>query len=134
MTASSGGLFPVYRGEPFPVYEREHVLVYIAGPYSANPQVCTVEAFRFADELEDQFPHIVCIVPHEAHYRHLVTPRPYEEWIRRGLAKLARCDALYRMPGVSPGADREVDFAVDHGIPVLLGRDEFDKWIKGTMA
>lgn len=130
---SSGVFVPPYRGETFPIYVQQAPLIYIAGPYSANPQACVIEAFRFADELEDAHPGIVCVVPHESHYRHLITPRPWEEWIRRDLAKLARCDALFRMPGASPGADREVDFAVDHGIPVLLGREDFDRWIKGGL-
>lgn len=40
-----------------------------------------------------------------------------------------RCDALYRMEGDSPGADREVEFANMHNIPVFFDIDDLNEWL-----
>ena len=45
-------------------------------------------------------------------------PRPYRDWIDLDLALLARCDGLVRLPGPSAGADAEVAWCVEHGVPV----------------
>ena len=42
----------------------------------------------------------------------------YEQWMKLDLAWLDKCDALLRLPGESPGSDREVDAAKERGIPV----------------
>jgi hypothetical protein len=43
----------------------------------------------------------------------------YEGWMRVCFALLDKADALLRMPGESPGADREEAHALHHGIPVF---------------
>jgi hypothetical protein len=43
----------------------------------------------------------------------------YEQWMAYDFAFLDVCDALLRIPGHSPGADREVQRAVARGIPVF---------------
>lgn len=43
----------------------------------------------------------------------------YEEWMAYDFAFLDACDAVLRIPGPSPGADREVARAEAQGIPVL---------------
>jgi len=40
-------------------------------------------------------------------------------------AWIAKCDALIRMPGESPGSDREVAAAQSLGIPVYYGFNDF---------
>jgi hypothetical protein len=44
----------------------------------------------------------------------------YEAWIDFDLEWVRRCDALLRIPGESPGADREVAEAFRLGKPVFL--------------
>jgi hypothetical protein len=70
----------------------------------------------------------VAHVPHLSHFRHLHNARPYEHWMRLDLAWLARCDVLVRLPGESPGADREVVEANRLGIPVLVVGE--DAWVE----
>lgn len=41
-----------------------------------------------------------------------------------GNAVLERCDAVLRLPGESPGADREVHYAISLGKPVYYGLEE----------
>jgi hypothetical protein len=51
---------------------------------------------------------------------HLIVP--HEEisfWYGFDLTILRRCQALYRMPGASSGADAEITYAIAHNIPVF---------------
>lgn len=91
--------------------------VYIAGPYTQGDTAINVRtALGAAQELllAGWAPY----VPHLTHFWHLVYPGPYEHWAALGIVWLEVADALVRLPGESPGADREVAFARDHGIPV----------------
>ncbi len=93
-------------------------VVYIAGPYSdPDPVANTHEAIKIANSIED-----VCtpFIPHLTLLWHLITPKPYPKWLALDMAYLARFDALYRFGGASGGADKEVDFAREHGIRVFL--------------
>jgi hypothetical protein len=52
------------------------------------------------------------------HYSH-----SHEDWMDFDIAWLSKCDALLRLPGNSKGADKEVTFATEHGIPVFYSID-----------
>lgn len=95
-------------------------LIYISGPYSSDPVDGTRAAIAAADFLWSKR-EIPSIVPHLSHLHHLVAPRSYEEWIRLDLALVERCDALWRLPGDSTGADIEMIHADDLGIKVFRG-------------
>ncbi len=64
----------------------------------------------------------------------------YETWMAYDFAFLSVCDALLRIPGASPGADREVAFARAHGIPVFLSVADLicharrEGWAMGSAA
>jgi hypothetical protein len=103
--------------------------VYVAGPYSnGDPQTNTDNAIDVGEQITqmgaDPF------IPHLSHYRHLRHPHDYEFWIDEDLRWLDVCDALYRMPGDSKGADGEVAYAKAHGIPVFYSLEELAKFIK----
>jgi hypothetical protein len=66
-------------------------------------------------------------IPHLFHFMHLYNPQEYERWLAMDFAVIRKCDGLLRIPGYSPGADREVVFATDHGIPVFYGIAELVK-------
>lgn len=101
--------------------------VYVAGPYTSDPEACTAEAIKVGAQLLDL--GFAPFVPHLAHYWHtLHGPRPYEDWMRIDLAWLAAADVVLRLPGHSPGADREVHHARTHGIPVVSDLDELTAW------
>lgn len=90
--------------------------VYVAGPYTADPEACTAAAIAVGNALLDA--GHAPFVPHLSHYWHtLHNQRGYEDWMRIDLAWLERADAVVRIPGESPGADREVELARALGIP-----------------
>jgi hypothetical protein len=71
----------------------------------------------------------VPVVPHLTHLWHLVEPQPYAHWLALGRELLRRCDAVFRLPGTSPGADEEVALAEATGIPVLHGWEQAQAWL-----
>lgn len=93
--------------------------VYIAGPIARDPLGGTRAAILAASRLVDagHAPY----VPHLSVLWEIVSPRPYEDWIALGLAWVGQCEALIRLPGESPGADREVAEARRLGLPVYEG-------------
>ena len=96
----------------------EPKLVYVAGPYTHEDVAQNVRrAIGVADILLNNgyFPY----VPHLTHFWHLVSPHSHAEWIRLDEVWLAKCDALVRLPGSSPGADHEIRLAQAWQIPVI---------------
>lgn len=93
--------------------------VYIAGPYS-KPEQCTNthKAMVVWDSLFSM--GFIPFCPHWTHFQHTFRPRPYEDWMAFDLEWLRACDVVYRLPGESAGADREVAEAVRLGIPVVI--------------
>lgn len=104
-------------------------LVYIAGPYSTDPVTHTRTAVETGLSLWDTgliIPHI----PHLTMVADLIRPRPHGYWCDLDLAHLEHCDAVLRVDGHSPGADREATRAVALGIPVFSDRVELFTWAK----
>lgn len=99
-------------------------LVYVAGPISGDPFGCvrqSMDAFTALREMG-----CVPFCPQWSVIAEMVQPQLYEEWMAYDFDVIARADALVRLSGVSPGADREVVEAERLGIPVYtleLGRD-----------
>lgn len=92
--------------------------VYVAAPYTQGDVALNVRAAVLAAETlrnAGHFPY----VPHLSHFWHAMCPRGYEDWMELGLAYLITCHAMIRLPGDSPGSDREVAFARERGIPVF---------------
>lgn len=93
------------------------VKVYIAGPYSGVDILGNV--YKAIEVGESLIKHgLVPFVPHLTHFWGLVSQHDYEFWLSYDLRWLAVCDCLLRLPGESPGADKEERFAEEHGIPV----------------
>lgn len=95
--------------------------IFISSPYSAE----TVEdrernvktAMVAADILFQLGYEPFC--PLLFHYHDLHFPRTWNDWMTTCLTWLEKCDAVYRLPGESRGADIEVERAVELGIPVI---------------
>lgn len=105
-------------------------LVYIAGPYSdPDPVENTHWAVVFASQLLDDG-KVIPLVPHLTMLWHAIKPRPYTEWLAYDLELLARCDAVYRLPGQSSGGDAEIFWAHEHGLPVHVNIDRLYAWAK----
>ena len=98
-------------------------LIYVAGPYTqGNLDVNIRRAVMCGDVLVGF--GAAPFIPHLFHLWELMSPRPYEEWLELDLDMLERCDALVRIQGESPGADREEAYADILKIPVFQVRFE----------
>ncbi len=107
---------------PYPDF-RPRKWVYVAGPYSGGDTVANVQAAVDVGNLlwdAGLFPYI----PHLTHLWHLITPKPYEIWLQIDLQGLMKCDAMFRMPGESSGADKEAGFFVSGGGMVYLNLEQ----------
>lgn len=93
-------------------------LIYVAGPLTSDTAAKIHRAIQVADRLLEL--GYVPIVPHLTHFWDIISPKPYEVWLEMDFATIRRCHALFRMAGISPGADREVNFANSNGIPVFF--------------
>ena len=99
--------------------------VYIAGPISLGDRVANIRQAILAADLVLRAGHTP-FVPHlDFLWELVVGDAPYEgrmaydhEWIKV-------CGALIRLPGASSGADREVVWARELGIPVYFSVDDF---------
>lgn len=103
--------------------------VYIAGPYTKGDVAENVNrAIRAANLLMDAgaYPY----VPHLSHFWHLVYQRPYEDWLALDMAYLECAAAVFRIAGESHGADKEVEWAEAHGVPVFTEMWRVDEWLK----
>lgn len=99
-------------------------MVYVGGPMTSDPWGCVRRATQVADVLKDLGCH--AYLPQLSVLHEIVDPQPYEHWIVHGLAMVSRCDAFYRMPGESPGADREQAYAARLQLPIFIaGGDPF---------
>lgn len=84
--------------------------IYIAGPYTHGDTVLHVREAILAGMAILRRGHVP-FIPHLYHFAHLLAPLPYEQWILLDLRWLETCHGLLRLPGHSPGADREADYA-----------------------
>lgn len=99
--------------------------IYVAGPYSQGDPVINVQnAVYAANRL--LFSGYVPFVPHLSHLWHLISPKPYAEWLAYDNEWLRKCDAVLRISGPSHGADAEMALAKELGIPVFHSIEELD--------
>lgn len=97
-------------------------MVYVAGPMGPNDEG-RVDRVRAGIAVGEKLMNLG-LTPVGAHILHYWGyDHSYEEWMEYDFQLIARCDALYRMEGASPGADREVAFALGRGIPVYLASE-----------
>lgn len=97
--------------------------IYISGPYTkGDPSINTHNAVMVANKIMDA--GHVCFLPHLFHFWHVMTPRPYDDWMKIDLAFLPDCDCILRLPGESKGADIEVAKAKELGMPVYNSVEE----------
>ena len=102
------------------------MLCYIAGPLTHGSETHNIKAAaKVGHRLMRQGFDV--LIPHAYALTEMLDdgpPASYDEWLARCLRLIKRCDCVLRIPGHSPGADREVEFAREHGIPVFF--DEHD--------
>jgi hypothetical protein len=105
-------------------------LIYLAGPYSIDPDVMYEWHVQEASRLLKSG-HIVYSPIAEAHFWQQRIPFDYETWLEKDFRVIDRCDALIRLPGESPGSEREVLHARSIGIPVWEGLDPVADFLFG---
>lgn len=104
------------------------LLVYIAGPLtSGDARKNCFRAMEAALQVFERGHLPIC--PHSDAWldKYAVfhgRPVEYDAWMARDLALVARADALLRIGGESPGADREVALAREMRIPVYRSIEE----------
>jgi hypothetical protein len=94
-------------------------LVYIAGPIT---KPCPMENARQGMAMFDLLlatGWCVPFCPHLSVFHHIYSPKSHAEWLAYDFQIISHCDALYRMPGESVGADKEEEFCEQEGIPVF---------------
>lgn len=94
--------------------------IYISGPLtsSGSPEDnvdCAIEWMQrlIEDGMSPLCPHLSWYVDPDGQY-------PHETWMEVDLPWVEAADAVLRLPGFSNGADQEVWYAENHGIPVYL--------------
>ena len=83
------------------------MIIYISSPYSKGDVSKNIRRACFAGDEILKKGHIP-YVPHLTHLWDLISPKPWEDWLKIDLELLSMCDALLRLDGDSLGADLEV--------------------------
>jgi hypothetical protein len=100
--------------------------IYVAGPYSTGDQAVNVKTAILCGDNLRALGHTP-YVPHLTHFWHLIYPHSIEYWYQLDIEWLKECDALFRLPGESHGADEEVRIAKKLGMPVYTSYAELPK-------
>jgi len=99
-------------------------MIYVAGPITKDPFGCVRKATPVFHALREA--GWVPFLPQWSIIQEMIDPVPYEAWLAYDFDMILHCQALLRLPGESPGADREVQFARDNGVPVLFDVQDAD--------
>jgi hypothetical protein len=91
--------------------------IYVAGPYTKGDVAQNVRAAANVYDYLGRMGHTP-FNPHLTHFQHMLFPQPYEFWLAQDMEWLKVCDAVFRLDGESSGADKEVAWAVEHGLPI----------------
>ena len=90
--------------------------IYLAAPYSDNPNRWTAEALRAASVLIDM--NFCPFVPHLCHFWDFLCPGDYERWFGYVSSWISTCDILVFIDGPSAGVLREVEIAASLNMPI----------------
>jgi len=103
------------------------IKVYIASPYTLGDVAINVKRqIDMYDVLMDK--GFAPFAPLYSHFQHMVHPRPYQDWIKIDLVWVEVCDCLLRLDGESSGADGEVKYAEELGLPVFYSVEDLCKY------
>lgn len=93
--------------------------LYLAGPISTGQLIQNVrEMCYYADMLMNY--KLAPYNPASSHTQDLILPRSYSDWLKYDFKMLTKMGLLLRMPGDSKGADMEIIWAKQHGIPIII--------------
>lgn len=107
--------------------------VYIAGPLGQSMANRNVhKAMKAGNDVLNAKMHFY--IPHLMWHFNNKFPKSYEQWMAEDFFWLDKCDCLLRIPGESPGADREVEYALQHGKPVFHCVEDIVTWEKSQQS
>jgi len=103
--------------------------IYIMGPYTEGDVARNV---RKAIEMANVISVLggCPFIPHLCHFWHLVCPQDYDFWMEYDLQWLEVCNAAFRLPGASKGADKEDRRCGELSIPVFRNTPNLMKFIE----
>ena len=102
--------------------------VFVAGPYTNGDVAANVaRAIEAGEELTAM--GYAPFIPHLFHFWHLKHQHSYSFWIDLDEVWLQECDVFVRLPGPSPGADREEELARSLGMSVFMGVRELKQYV-----
>jgi hypothetical protein len=112
-------LVPAFGPSDEPKFTKRKLWVYVAGPMTQGNSYFNVRvAVQYGEQLRKK--GYIPIIPHlSAFWSMIGSDATYEDWMTLDFELISRCDVLLRIPGYSPGADREVEFAKSSRIPVV---------------
>lgn len=98
--------------------------VYISGPISGSGDIITnvCDGLAVARILITLGFSPFC--PHLSHFLDRDRKIAHNVWLECDLSWVEVSDAILRLPGASPGADEEVEFAKKNNIPVFTDIDD----------
>lgn len=93
-------------------------LVFVSGPYERGDTIINVrEALTYGDAVAKL--GVTPIIPHLFHFWHFLYPHSSSFWMEMDIHLLRNCHILLRIPGHSPGADRECAVAEQLDIDIV---------------
>ncbi len=101
--------------------------VYIAGPISSDPIAHTGHGIQVYHAVWDMGG--VPYLPHFTVFAGMFRQRTWEEWLDHDREWLLTCDAMFRIPGQSKGADLEEVWAREAQIPVFYSLDRLRSYL-----
>lgn len=101
--------------------------VYVAGPFTYPEPIANTRTAIMAgnDLMKNGF---IPFVPHLSLLWQFLTPLDYRTWLEYDFEIVRRSDAVYRLPGQSPGADEEEQIAKAAKIPIFYELAELIAW------
>jgi hypothetical protein len=108
--------------------------IYLAGPIgpAQGREERIAEAIGWAERLRKL--GLAVFVPHCFAGWYQSFDLTYDECMALDAVWLRQCEALFRMPGRSPGADKEVLLARELGLPVFTDVEALRHWMSGAPA
>lgn len=104
------------------------MFIYVAGPYTKGDIAKNVrDAILMGNTLRAM--GFTPFVPHLTHFWHMLISHDIDYWYEYDMEWLGKCDALFRLPGESTGADAEEARAQELGIPVFHDLHELRKCV-----
>ncbi len=103
-------------------------MIYVAGPISKGPIDDHVRSAVFIGDRIMEKGH-AAFLPQLSILWQFVSPHTWEEWLAMDDTVIRKCDALFRLPGESKGADREVALARSLHMPVFTSETKMHGWL-----